>query len=251
MPSHAVNRVKAAALERRRVYGFILTIPSVEIVDILGREKLDFVQIDGEHGLFDMKDIEQVCRTADLHGMTTLARVPDLSSITINQYLDRGVRGIVGPHISNADDARQLVRASYFGPLGERSFGDGRGVHYAQYKADMLNYYHETNRQTLVAAMLEDRSSIENLDQILAVPGIDFFYIGMNDFAQGLGFPGQPAHPEVLRARDETVARIHAAGRLMRDDFVVEIRTNELLLQGISKVTRQRQADAAAMAAKE
>lgn len=234
------NKVKRAAVSGGKSYGFILTIPAPQIVEILGRLNFDFVQIDGEHGLFDMKDIEHVCRTADLAGMTPIARVPDLSSITINRFLDRGVRGIIGPHISSREDAEQLVRASYFGPMGDRSFGDGRGVQYAVRKGDLVRFYQETNEETLVGAMLENRAAVDNLDEILAVPGIDFFYIGMNDFSQGLGYPGQPDHPEVLRIRDETVARIHAAGRLLREDFLVEMRTNELLLAGAKRIADQR-----------
>ncbi|MBV7486355.1 HpcH/HpaI aldolase/citrate lyase family protein [Bordetella sp. BOR01] len=234
------NKVKAALRDGTQAYGFILTIPSAEMVEILGRTGLDYVQIDGEHGLFDMTDIERICRAADLVGMTPIARVPDLSAITINTFLDRGLRGIVGPHISSKADAEQLVRACYFGPIGQRSFGDGRGVHYAAYKSDLRSYYEQTNRETLVGAMLEDRHAVDNLDDILSVPGIDFFYIGMNDFSQGLGYPGQPRHPEVIRIRNETVARIHAAGRMLREDFMVEIRTNELLVNGVSAITEQR-----------
>ena len=56
--------------------------------------------------------------------------VPDIGSSTILRYLDRGMMGILGPHIATEADARQLVRACYFGPLGECSFGANRGTDY-------------------------------------------------------------------------------------------------------------------------
>ena len=62
--------------------------------------------------------------------MTPIARVPNIQSSTVLQYLDRGIQGIIGPHISTRADAEQLVRACYFGPLGERSFGGNRGCDY-------------------------------------------------------------------------------------------------------------------------
>src|ERR1700712_5401791 len=119
--------------------------------------------------------------------------------------------GIVGPHIATEADARQLVRACYFGPLGERSFGANRGTDYNAGIADKAAYYREANEQLLVCALLEDVAVLDNLDAILAVPGIDMYSIGRNDFAQSLGYPGQPDHPDVAKAIQDIVHRIHRA----------------------------------------
>src|ERR1700719_1770017 len=107
--------------------------------------------------------------------------------------------GILGPHIATEADARQLARACYFGPLGERSFGANRGTDYNAGIADKAAYYREANEQMLVCALLEDAAVLDNLDTILSVPGIDLYSIGPNDFAQSLGYPGQPDHPEVIK----------------------------------------------------
>ena len=116
--------------------------------------------------------------------------------------------GILGPHIATEADARQLVRACYFGPLGERSFGANRGTDYNAGIADKAAYYREANEQMLVCALLEDVAVLDNLDAILAVPGIDLYSIGPNDFAQSLGYPGQPDHPEVVKTMQEITRRI-------------------------------------------
>lgn len=65
--------------------------------------------------------IEELCRTVETVGITPIARVPDIGSSTILRYLDRGVKGIIGPYVASKADAEQLVKACYFGPLGERS----------------------------------------------------------------------------------------------------------------------------------
>jgi 2-keto-3-deoxy-L-rhamnonate aldolase RhmA len=122
--------------------------------------------------------------------------------------------GIVGPHIATEADARQLVRACYFGPLGERSFGANRGTDYNAGIADKAAYYREANEQMLVCALLEDIAVIENLDAILAVPGIDLYSIGPNDFAQSLGYP------DVVKAMQELTDRIRGAGRRMQLDVM-------------------------------
>ena len=165
------NRVKAAMRAGRKAYGYNLSFPSPWVIDILGKLDFDFVFIDGEHGPFGLDQLEDLCRTAERHNVTTIARVPDIGSSTILRYLDRGIMGILGPHIATEADARQLVRACYFGPLGERSFGANRGTDYNAGIADKAAYYREANEQMLVCALLEDVAVLDNLDAILVGAG--------------------------------------------------------------------------------
>jgi len=225
------NRVKAAMRAGRPAYGYSLAFPSPWVIDILGKIAFDYVFIDGEHGPFGLDQLEALCIAAERHGVTTVARVPDIGSSTILRYLDRGIMGILGPHIATEADARQLVRACYFGPLGERSFGANRGTDYNAGIADKAAYYREANEQLLVVALLEDVAVLNNLDAILAVPGIDLYSIGPNDFAQSLGYPGQPDHPEVARAMQEITRRIQQAGGRMQLDVMKGAWVSDMLLE--------------------
>ncbi len=85
--------------------------------------------------------------------------MPDIGSSTILLYLDRGIIGILGPHIATEAGARQLARACYFGPLGERSFGGNRGTDYNAGIPDKAAYYRDANEQMLVCALLEDAAT--------------------------------------------------------------------------------------------
>ena len=95
------NAVKAAAASGEIVRGIHLTFAAPAIIEILAPARLDFVYLDGEHGTFDWRDIEAGCITAERHGMTPIARVPDRSAGTITRFLDRGVLGIVAPHVES------------------------------------------------------------------------------------------------------------------------------------------------------
>jgi 4-hydroxy-2-oxoheptanedioate aldolase len=229
------NRIKTAIRENRIARGYHLEFPSPWIVEILGMQPFDYVWIDGEHGPFGLDQLEDLCRTAETAGVTPIARVPDLSASTILRFLDRGIMGILGPHVASGDDVDRLVRACYFGPLGERSFGGNRGAHYNHGIADKAAYYREANEQMLVGALLEDASVLDNLDDILAVPGVDYFGIGINDFSQSMGYPGEPDHPEVRRAADEITARIHQAGRHMGQDIMASVWVRELLIDSAAR----------------
>ena len=233
------NRIKAALRAGRKAYGYNLSFPSPWVIDILGKIDFDYVFIDGEHGPFGLDQLEDLCRTAERHGVTTIARVPDMGSSTILRYLDRGIMGVLGPHIATEADARQLVRACYFGPLGERSFGANRGTDYNAGIPDKAAYYREANEQMLVCALLEDVAAIDNLDAILSVPGIDLYSIGPNDFAQSLGYPGQPDHPEVVKTMREITSRIQQAGRRMQADVMEGAWVSDMLLDAGRRILKR------------
>jgi 4-hydroxy-2-oxoheptanedioate aldolase len=220
------NRVKAAMRAGRLAYGYNLAFPSPWVLDILGQLPFDFVWIDGEHGPFGLDQLEDLCRTAQAFGVTPMARVPDIGASTILRFLDRGIQGIVGPHIATQADAEQLVSACYFGPLGQRSFGANRGTNYNAGIADKAAYYREANAEMLVGALLEDASVIDSLDGILSVPGIDY--------------PGEPDHPEVVQAITEITRRIHQAGRKMGQDIMVAGWISEMLLSGGQRILERR-----------
>jgi 2-keto-3-deoxy-L-rhamnonate aldolase RhmA len=83
----------------------------------------------------------------------------------------------------------------------------------------------------LVCALLEDAAVLNNLDAILSVPGIDLYSIGPNDFAQSLGYPGQPDHPEVIKTMQDLTNRIHEAGRTMQSDVMQGAWVSDMLLE--------------------
>lgn len=230
-----INKLKAAIAAGKKAHGFRLTLPSPGIVEILGILKFDFVYIDDEHGVFGNEVLEDVCRAAELVGMTPIARVPDLTGPTINRRLDRGIRGIVGPHVGSQAEAEMLVSSCLFGPQGTRSLGGGRGVQYQIGIPDMKRFYADTNANLFISAMIESQEGMDNLEAIVAVPGIDCIMIGQNDFSQDLGFPGEADHPDARAAAAEVARRVRAAGGKMRDDVMVLGNLPEMLLAGGKK----------------
>ena len=224
------NRVKAALKEGRVALGYNLTFPSVHVIEILAPFKFDYVWFDGEHGPFELEHIEHLCRAAESVGVTPIARVPSIAAATVLQYLDRGIQGIMGPHIKCKSDAEQLVAACLFGPQGRRSFGGNRGCDYDFELGDKAAYYKMCNDNMLVSALLEDEGVLENLDEILSVPGIDSYSVGANDFAQGLGFPGEPQRAEVVEAIGEIHSRIRGAERNVGSDIMSSVQVKDMLV---------------------
>ncbi len=226
------NKILARMKEGRPATGCQLAFPSGTLIELLGVADLDFVLLDGEHGTFSWESLEDMCRVADLAGVTAIARVPNIEESTILRYLDRGVQGILGPGIDTGEQARQLVDACYYAPLGRRGLGGApRAANYVTL-ADR-DYLDRANAEMLVVAFLEHTEAIDNLADILAVDGIHAYYVGPQDMSVSLGLGGQPDHPRIGEITAQVKNAAQAAGKLYFGDVVVADRASNFFLKGI------------------
>ena len=228
----AKNAVKRAAASGEWVRGIHLTFAATAVIEVLASERLDFVYLDGEHGCFDWRDVEAMCIAAERHGLTPIARIPDPSSATITRFLDRGVRGIVVPHVESIDDARRVIDAAYFAPHGTRSFGAGR-PEYWENGANRRDYMDACNKAVSVCLMIESSAALEVADKVAQLPGVDYLSFGLLDLAQSLGHPGDAAHADVKRAVVQCTQRIRLAGKRVREDFMKFAWVNDVLRAGM------------------
>ena len=130
-----LDRIRAG----QRAYGCDISFVSSTLVELIGRSGFDYVQFDGEHGPFTPDTLEDLCRVSDMAGLTPIARVPDIEDSTILRCLDRGVMGIMGPHITTTERAEQLSKACRYAPLGKRSFGSSRGAYFGDFESVRQN----------------------------------------------------------------------------------------------------------------
>jgi 4-hydroxy-2-oxoheptanedioate aldolase len=230
-----MNHVKSAAASGQQIRGIHLTFAAPTIIEVMSAADLQFIYIDGEHGCFDWRDVEAACIAAERHGLTPIARVPDISVATITRFMDRGVKGIVAPHIETVEAARRVISATYFGPLGNRSFGAGR-PEYGQRIPDRTAYMQACNSTVSICLMIESRAGLEIAGELAALDGIDYLSFGMLDLAQDMGYPGQSDHPAVTAAVADATRRIEAAGKRVRENFMKYAWINEVLMAGARKL---------------
>ena len=212
------SKIRAAIENKSKVYGIAFTFSAPSMAEMAGYAGFDVLHLDMEHGVFDWNDVEDMCRAGELHGMTCTARIPNTETDTILRAFDRGLMGILCPHVDNAEQAQQIANASRFGPEGERSFGTSRGREYGMAGHESPDYMASFNEQVTVAAQIETANAVETIDEILEVDGIDLIAFGSNDLAQSMGFPGYPNHPEVRAAEQRVRDATHAAGKLLTED---------------------------------
>lgn len=184
------NKLKAKLSAGELVVGIVVPYPSPHIVELSGALGFDFVYIDCEHGPMGLSEVEDMVRAAEVYEMTPIARVPENAPPAIVRLLDRGVMGVVVPHISSRAEAEAAVRASKYYPEGERSsFPSGRASDFGTRGLTARQFYEHCNRETMVIALVESVEGLKNIDEIASLPGIDLVNIGSNDLAQSMGLP--------------------------------------------------------------
>ena len=236
------NNVVSNMAQGRMSYGLNLSFPSTTLIELAGRVGFEFVTFDSEHGPFTVDMLDDLCRVADMAGLTPMARVPDIEHPTILRFLDRGIMGITGPHIVNAERAQRLADACRYVPRGLRSFGSGRGAYFGDVES-LPAYMESFNDNVLVIAQLEDVQVLDNIADILAVEGIDLYASGAQDIAQSLGLPGQPAHPDVLDFERQVREAVHAAGKRMADDVTTSARATNMFMDGARAFLQSHRGD--------
>jgi 4-hydroxy-2-oxoheptanedioate aldolase len=202
------NRLKRLLDEGGIGVGCLLAYDAPWLVEVLGLTGYDFVTIDLEHEPINDASVAELVRAADAVGLTSIARMPCTERVF--PLLSAGVQGIQVPDLRGRAHAEQIVDLTRFPPLGHRTYYTQTRV--AQYGVgiDERTWTQEANEQLLVIAMIEDIAILDELDEILAVEGIDGFHVGMLDLAQSLGSPTPERLEEVVA---EIVGRCRAAGK--------------------------------------
>ncbi len=182
-------------------------VRGVEIARIASSAGFDTLYVDVEHSSFSLDTTGQICMAALSAGITPLVRVASLD--TIGRVLDGGAMGVIAPHIVSAEDARAVVRAAKFPPLGDRSAGGNLpALQYRNFPATEANP--ALNDATLVAVMVETVSALEKIEEIAAVEGVDLLLIGSNDLTAEMGIPGDYDNPRLTEAFARTIAAARA-----------------------------------------
>jgi 4-hydroxy-2-oxoheptanedioate aldolase len=207
------NAMKAALARGETASGVSMMFSSPQLVEIVARLGFDWVLLDCEHGAISMESLEIMTMAAEAAGITAIARPRSNTPGAIMEVLERGVMGVQVPHVNTVEQARAVVEAVKFAPLGHRGLaartrpsGYGIGI-------SLEEHARQSNEQTLICIQIEEQEALENLDALLEVSGIDVYFLGPSDISQSLGHPGQLQHPDVKGAMDAALATITRRGR--------------------------------------
>jgi 4-hydroxy-2-oxoheptanedioate aldolase len=205
------NRLRQLKTEGRPIVNAWLSIGSSYAAEAIAHQGFDAATVDCQHGMIGFETAIAMLQAISSTNAIPLVRPSALVPSEIMRYLDAGAYGVICPMISTARDAADLVSACRYPPDGSRSFGPARGLLYGG-----ADYLDGANRELLVLGMIETCEGLENLEAILAVPGLDGIYVGPNDLSLALGH--RPANesrvPEVADAIELVRRRTVETGKI-------------------------------------
>jgi len=191
-----------------RLVGTMVTLAAPEVAEILGQAGFDWLFLDGEHSPLDPLTLQRLMQAA---GSSTacVVRLAAGEEIHVKKALDAGATGIIAPMVNSAQHAARVVRWARYAPQGTRGVGLGRAQGYG---LRMAEYMAAANEQTAVIVQAEHIEAVENMAEIVAVPGLDAVFVGPYDLSASLGRLGQVTHPEVTAAIGRVTEICRAAG---------------------------------------
>lgn len=211
-----VNKLRRALAGDKPIFGMAFYSQSLAIMEIIGHSGFDFVFIDCEHTPLGIDaQLENVLRAADYAGLGTVVRVKGNDEHQVRNALEFGADAVCVPHIRCAADAERAVSYAKFPPWGIRgAAGDVRSSHYGAGTFDWKAYVEQSNQDTMIVPLAEDREFFDNIDEILAVKGVDMVNIGPLDLAMSLGLGGlvNTNVPEVKTRFDLLLSKAKAKG---------------------------------------
>lgn len=191
----------------RRLLGTLLTLPSIEVAEILAATPLDWLFIDLEHSAMDMLHAQ---RFIQVSSKPCLVRVPSASPLAVQKALDSGAAGVILPQIRTLRQLDEIIDAAKFPPQGKRSVGLSRASGYGR---NLESYLRAANAETSIVAQIEHSDAMESLAELAASPHVDALFVGPYDLSASLGVPGEISGATVQGAIDRVLAECRAAGK--------------------------------------
>jgi len=188
--------LKARLKRGETLVGTLVTFPSPEVAELMALAGFDYVWIEMEHAPTDFVQAQLMIQAIGGR-CPSLVRIVENREAWIKKALDTGCSGIVVPLVMSAAEARTAVDCCLYAPAGRRSVGMSRAHGYGM---SFQDYVKRANDQIVIVIQIEHRAAVENMESILAVPGIDAVVIGPYDLSASFGVPGELAHPEVQQA---------------------------------------------------
>jgi 2-dehydro-3-deoxyglucarate aldolase/4-hydroxy-2-oxoheptanedioate aldolase len=155
--------------------------------------------LDMEHGAFDLETAAEIIRAARLAGIAPLVRVAGPQYELIGRILDQGAVGVMLPRVESRAEVELLVQSIKYPPLGNRGMSSDAPHSGYDFKP-LAEFVRTNNEDTIAIAQIERKAAIENIDDILSMPGIDVALVGPEDLSVSLGLD-----------QDEVQARVGAA----------------------------------------
>jgi 2-dehydro-3-deoxyglucarate aldolase/4-hydroxy-2-oxoheptanedioate aldolase len=207
------NPVKKAIRDGKVVVGVMcMEFATPGIGRISAEAGAQFILFDMEHTGWELETIRMLLATSRAADLVPFVRVPVTDYHFIAHALDVGAVGIVVPLVNSPDQAREVVQCAMYPPRGRR--GCAFAMAHDDFKSgDVAAKMEQANDQLMIIAQIETVQGLENVEEIVALDGIDAAWIGQFDLTVSMGIPAQFDHPDFIAATRRVVAACRQHGK--------------------------------------
>jgi 2-keto-3-deoxy-L-rhamnonate aldolase RhmA len=200
---------------RTASFGTFFELGGRGVMEALGHAGLDYVIIDTEHGPFSEETTADLIVAAENCRLLPFVRIGTVTRPAVLRMLDIGARGLIVPNIRSLDQVKELVDYARFPPLGRRGYCPNRTTGWGTdpLVQDVSSYMSESNRRCKLIPQCETRESLEQIEEIAALPGVDGIFIGPCDLSIDLGIPLQFDHPLLTASIERILSACRESGK--------------------------------------
>ncbi|MBG9986133.1 hypothetical protein HZY91_04400 [Facklamia sp. DSM 111018] len=202
------NRLKEKLLNGEKVFGTFHGIGNASLVEIIGYTGFNFVLLDTEHGPYDVVAAQEYIRAAKVAKVTPLVRVKDSQRNSLLKMLDVGACGVIIPNVKTKAEVEAIILDSKYAPIGKRGFGPNSGNSFltGEFSGKNLNQIFEIhNDETLVIPQCETKECLDQIEEIVALKGVDGIFVGPYDLSVALGCLGETNSPLLIKAMERVI----------------------------------------------
>lgn len=204
-----ISKFRQKLSQKQLCLGAGISLSDPAVVEALAPQ-VDFLWIDLEHNPIGMESLLSLLIAARAGGAPAIVRVPSSDRAILKRVLDTGAEGIIVPQVRSAAEVQQVADSVRYAPLGNRGWGPRRPSEYGHRSAEQT--IREANESLFLAIQIENTAALDELDKIVAVPGIDSLAVGPYDLSMSMGKIGQFEDPEVQSAIERIITTAQDAG---------------------------------------
>ncbi len=207
-PVNRVAQIRQKMKNQDVTLGSWMQLDNPSVAEIMGNAGYDWVAVDLEHGHFSVSRLPDIFRALELKGTLPFARIAQGKTKDIKQALDAGARGLIIPMVETAVMVETCISQAFYPPSGTRGVGYSRtnlfGKHFDSYAGSHAE-------QTLMVAQIESITGVDNLEEILAVQGLDAIIVGPYDLSGSMGITGDFDNPSFKKVLEKILSLCRAA----------------------------------------
>lgn len=182
------------------LYGSHIFCGAPSLTEAMAQTGFDVLWIDMEHTAIGIENLQNNLIAARAGGTPAFVRIPWNDMVLAKPVIDMGPEGIIFPYIRTAEDARAAVAACEYPPRGIRGYGPLRALDYGS--IPQVDFVDTVYRKMWRILQIEHIDAVENLEEIVAVDGIDAYIVGPNDLSGSVGHIGRVNHPDMMPIYD-------------------------------------------------